>query len=320
MRLHKDDASIYTRVAIFGLPGSGKSTLVSKLAATHRLTWICLDNDKDVLLKLSDAELENVNFIDLPDSASFPVAAPTLLSLFKTGKGRVCNTHGMFTCALCTKNKAGFSEIDFSKHTSRDIVVIDTGSQLGRSILAHVTKDDPVDYKPERDDWGSLRKFTEFFASQFQGFRGNLIVIFHAIEMEVKSGDKVIGVKYIPDFGSRGMALTIGKNFSHVIYMEVKNKKHRAYSSTTANNDCLTKSRTDFAIESLPEPSLVPLFPIKESAPMEESSSSSTTPTEVPSNQSTQASTQISNSPAQNAVSGLNDLKARLAAQTAKKG
>lgn len=316
MKLSKEDTSLYTRVAVFGLPGSGKSTLVAALAHTHRLTWIGIDNDKDVLLKLPEAALENINYIDIPDSASFPVAAPTLLSLFKTGKGRVCNTHGMFNCALCTKSKAAFSDIDFTKHTSRDIVVIDSGSQLGRSILAHVTKDDPVDYKPERDDWGSLRKFTEFFASQFQGFRGNLIVIFHAIEMEIKSGDKVIGVKYIPDFGSRGMALTIGRNFSHVVYMEVKNKKHRAYSSTTASNDCLTKSRTEFAIESLPEPSLVSLFQIKESTAVEETSSTSTTSTEVSSTQSTTESTKITNSPAQNAASGLSDLKARLAAQS----
>lgn len=309
MKLSEKRSTPYTRVSIFGLPGSGKSTLVSKLARTHKLWWFSLDNDSDVLEKLSPEEKENVEFIDIPDSASFPVASQTLLQLFKAGKGKICYAHGMFGCALCTKSSSPFTAIDFTQFTSRDICVIDTGSQLGRSILAHVTKDDPVDAKPERDDWGALRKYTEFFASQFQGFRGNLIVIFHAIEhVTTNSKGEVISSKLIPDFGSKGMAMTVGKNFSHVIYMEVKNKKHRAYSSSTYSNECLTKSRTDFKIEDLPEPDLSPLFPVYENGdtPIQ----STPLPVSAPS---------VSNSPAQNAATDLKALAERMRTQGAKK-
>lgn len=304
MKLSETKSSTYTRALLFGLPGSGKSTLAAALSRTHKLWWFSLDNDSDVLKKLPPEQQENIEFIDIPDTASFPVASQTLLQLFKAGKGKVCYGHGLFNCTLCTKSGGNFTSIDFSQFTSRDIAVVDTGSQLGRSILAHVTKDESVDYKPERDDWGALRKYTEFFASQFQGFRGNLIVICHAIEHAVMQGDKVISSKLIPDFGSKGMALTFGKSFSHVIFMEVKNKKHRAYSSSTFSNDCLTKSRTDFKIEELPEPDLAPLFPVFEN-PVGQLEGY------VPGTLTT-SSTSTANSPAQNAVVGLSSLQQRL--------
>jgi hypothetical protein len=298
MKLSESRAQTYTRALIFGLPGSGKSTLAAALSRTHKLYWFSLDNDADVLKKLPPEQQERIEFFDIPDSASFPVASQTLLQVFKAQKGKVCHVHGLFNCSLCNKSGAAFTVFDFTALSSSDIVVIDTGSQLGRSILAHVTKDESVDYKPERDDWGALRKYTEYFASQFQAFRGNLIIICHAIEhVTTNSKGEVISSKLIPDFGSKGMALTFGKSFSHVIFTEVKNKKHRAYSSSTASNDCLTKSRTDFKIEDLPEPDLSPIFPLTASTPQGES----TQPTPTP-----------ASSPAQNAVTGLTKLQQQM--------
>lgn len=302
MKLSEVKSATYTRALIFGLPGSGKSTLAGALSTDHKLWWFSLDNDSDVLKKLPPEQQDNIEFIDLPDTASFPVASQTLLQIFKSGKGKICAAHGMFNCAICNKSAGAFTAIDFTQFTSRDICVIDTGSQLGRSILAHVTKDESVEYKPERDDWGALRKYTEFFASQFQGFRGNLIVICHAIEhVTTNSKGEVISSKLIPDFGSKGMAMTFGKVFSHVIYTEVKNKKHRAYSSSTHSNDSLTKSRTDFRIEELPEPSLAAIFPLFGETPQ--------VIPEVPGKIS------AANSPAQNAAVSLTELKAKIAAQ-----
>jgi len=302
MKLSEVKSATYTRALIFGLPGSGKSTLAGSLARDHKLWWFSLDNDSDVLKKLPAEMQENIEFIDLPDTASFPVASQTLLQTFKNGKGKICAAHGMFNCAICNKSGGAFTAIDFSQFTSRDVCVIDTGSQLGRSILAHVTKDESVEYKPERDDWGALRKYTEFFASQFQGFRGNLIVICHAIEhVTTNSKGEVISSKLIPDFGSKGMAMTFGKVFSHVIYTEVKNKKHRAYSSSTHSNDSLTKSRTDFRIEDLPEPDLSPIFPLFGEQP--------TPPAAIT------GAISAANTPAQNAATTLQALKDKMAAQ-----
>lgn len=246
-----------TRVAITGLPGSGKSTLAAQLAADgFHLIWISLDNDIDVLKKLPPEAQENVDVYNIPDSAAFPVGSQTCLQLFKEQKGGICLSHGVWNCPGCRKTGNRIDPIDLTSCRSGDIVVLDTGTQLGNSILAHVTKGQPVDYKPERDDWGGLRKFTEFFASQFQAAKFNLIVIFHVIEAK-QIDDRT---KLVPNFGSQGMSAMVAKAFSHVVYCEVVNKKHRAFSASTATAGVLTKSRTDFCIENLPNPSLAPIF------------------------------------------------------------
>ena len=82
MKLSEVKSATYTRALIFGLPGSGKSTLAARLAKDHKLWWFSLDNDSDVLKKLPPEYQDNIEFIDLPDTASYPVASQTLLQAF----------------------------------------------------------------------------------------------------------------------------------------------------------------------------------------------------------------------------------------------
>ena len=245
------------RVLVVGLTGSGKSTLALELTKYYKLHWIDIENGYETILKLPKEQRDNINLIHIPDSASFPIAANSLMSLFKSYKGDICDKHGKFACALCKKEGLSFSSIDMNTmDNTKEIVVLDTATQLSSSILAYNTKDKPVDYKPERDDWGSLRKHTEFFASQFQGCPGNLIVICHATEAELEDGKR----KLVPQFGSAGMSANFGSKFSHIIYCEVVNRKHKYYSASTHSNNVLTRSRTDFRIEDMSEPSLRPIF------------------------------------------------------------
>lgn len=250
-------SSMPQRVAVVGLPGSGKTTLVAALASMYRLHWLDIENGAETLLKLSPAQQANIDLIRLPDSASYPIAADTLATLFRAGKANICHAHGKSGCAICTKaNPTAFDILDFSLLDSNDIVVIDSGTQWSNSILAHIMKAKPVDAKPERDDWGSLRKHTEFALSQMQAATFNLVVIFHAQEAAMEDGK----TKLVPTFGSAAMSTEVAKAFGHVVYCDVRNRKHVAFSSSTALPNVLTKSRTDFEIEKLAIPSLLPIF------------------------------------------------------------
>jgi len=256
MKLSTHPATSTTRVLVSGLPGSGKSTLVAQLAEHYNLIWIDLENGADTLVKLPEEWKQRVELISIPDSATYPVASATLTDLFKSGRADICVEHGKVKCALCTKSGAAFDKLDFSTLTNKDIVVIDTITQLSHSILAHVTRTQAIDYKPERDDWGSLRKITEFFCSQFQAAPVNLICIAHLVEARLEDGR----TKLVPSFGSAGMSAEVAKAFAHVVYCEVKNGKHLAGSSTVYSSGVLTKSRTGFEIEKLSKPSLLPIF------------------------------------------------------------
>ena len=251
------------RVAVVGLPGSGKTTLAMGLASMYKLHWIDIENGAETLLKLTPAQQNNIDLIKLPDSASYPIAADTLAQLFRAGKASICHTHGKVSCSLCSAKAKSvpdspdlFDHIDFSALDSNDIVVIDSGTQWSNSILAHIMKSKPVDAKPERDDWGSLRKHTEFALSQMQAASFNLVVIFHAQEAPMEDGK----TKLVPTFGSAAMSTEVAKAFGHVVYCDVRNRKHVAFSSSTALPNVLTKSRTDFEIEKLAVPSLLPIF------------------------------------------------------------
>lgn len=245
------------KTLIIGLPGTGKSTLAANLSLTHHLIWIDIENGVKTLTKLPQTAQDNIDLIMIPDSAAVPMAADTIVKLFKTGKANICNEHGKIDCALCKVNKpTEFSFIDFSTLTKNDIVVLDTVTQLGFSILSHVTRKIDLETKLDWEQWGTIRRLTEFIASQIQAFDFNFVCIAHLADSKLEDGK----VMLVPQFGSSVMSGTFAKVFDHVVYTEVVNGKHKAGSSTGYKNNILTKSRTDFRIEDLPVPSLLPIY------------------------------------------------------------
>ena len=245
------------KVLVIGFPGTGKTTLVAELANKYKLWWLDCEHGAITLTKLPQAAQDNIELISLPDSASYPIAADTLVQLFKTGTAKICWEHGKNNCAVCLKNSPNdFTSIDFSKFGSNDILVLDTVTQLGASILAHITRNLNIEVKLDWDTWGVLRRQTEFIASQIQALRINFVCIAHLADTKLEDGK----VKLVPQFGSSIMSGTFAKAFDDVIYCEIKNNKHMAGSATNYAANILTKSRTDFCIEDLPTPSLIPLF------------------------------------------------------------
>lgn len=245
------------RVLITGLTGSGKTTLAATLAAKYRLIWIDTENSLESLAKLPPEYKENIQIIKLPDSGAFPVAAQTIQTLFKSLKASICWEHGVINCAMCTKASAAMQHVDLTTlDNKRDIVVLDSLTQVGASFLAHIMKSRDVMETPERGDWGGLRRNTEYLGSSIQRLPFNFVAT--ALCTEVELEDKT--TKLVPTFGSKDMGANIGAKFSAIVFCKVENRKHKAYSSSTASNMFLSKSRTDYKIEGLQEPSLIPMF------------------------------------------------------------
>jgi AAA domain len=267
MKLTDYKSSATKRVLIHGISGSGKSTLAAEMSLHgYKLIWLNIENAADTLLKLPVAAQDNINLINIPDSSSYPIAAQTLLTLFKSGKAQICDSHGKTSCPICARDPESIvTLVDFSTLGSNDIVVLDTATQLSYSIMAFTMKDKSVEIKPERDDWGALRKYTEFFKSQFQGARFNLIVVCQSQEADLEDGVS----KLVPSFGSAGMSAAFGSAFDTVVFTEIKNGKHRAYSKSTASPKFLSRSRSDFAIEDAPigSLSLLPIFNTEAAVP-----------------------------------------------------
>jgi hypothetical protein len=86
----------------------------------------------------------------------------------------------------------------------------------------------------------------------------------------------------VPVAGTTSFSRNTAKYFDHVVFCEVKNRKHNFASSTCYSNNVMSGSRTDVLLEAKTVPTLLDIF---------------TTPADLPTN------------PAQNALSQLAAIK-----------
>ena len=256
MKLSLKESSKSHRVLLFGPPKSGKTQLAGELSSKFNLIWFDLENGVDTLLKLPDAQKERIEVISIPDTRSFPVAIETCLKVIRGSKGYVCEAHGKWMCAVC-KDKAPVVELELNTLPLDTIVVFDSLTQLTNSAIAHITKNQPEDYKLAYDDWGNLGKLMDVFLSHVQQAPFNIVCISHETEVQMEDDS----LKLVPTAGTRNFSRNTAKYFDEVVYCEVKNKKHIAASSTTYANKILTGSRTGAVLETQPgNASLIPIF------------------------------------------------------------
>lgn len=263
MKLTDKAPSSTHRVLVFGPPKSGKTQLVASLAEKYNLLWFDLENGYGTLLKLPQEQQARVELISIPDSKTFPIAIETMLKVIAGNPVTICDEHGKVACPLCTKDSKPATEVNLKGLSGDTVVVVDSLSQLSNSAIAFITKGQPDDYKMDFSDWGNLRAVVEKFLSQVQQARYNIVCISHEEEVEMEDGRK----KIVPVCGSSKSSRNTAKYFDHVLYCELKNKKHIVASSTTYANNVLTGSRTDVVMESLANPTLMAIFSQQNTTP-----------------------------------------------------
>lgn len=255
MKLSEKKAAATHTVLLFGPPKSGKTELAGKLAEHFNLIWFDLENGWTTLSKLPATWQDKIEVVTVPDTRTYPIAIETMMKVLKGAPVNICEAHGKVDCAVCKKNNAPSVRIALNELGPDTIVVVDSLTQLTNSCIAFITKDKDVEYKLERDDWGNLGKFLDFCLSHIQQAPYNVVCITHESEVEMEDGKK----KLVPTAGTTNFSRNTAKYFGHCVYVEVKNKKHIASSSTTYQTNLLTGSRTGVALESA-EANLLRIF------------------------------------------------------------
>ncbi len=256
MKLTEKKLSKTHRVLIYGEPKSGKTELAARLAASFNLHFFDLENGFETLLKLPQDQQERVELISIPDTKVFPIAIETMLKVITGVAVEICEEHGKVGCALCKKDNKPTTRICLNELTENDIVVVDSLTQLSNSAMNHLTKNESDTYKPEWTDYRNQGQLLDKFLSQVQQARFNIVCITHVVETELEDGKK----KLVPVCGTTAFSRNTAKYFDHVVYCEVKNKKHNFASSTTYANNVLTGSRTDISLETKDAPTLLDIF------------------------------------------------------------
>lgn len=255
----KANLPVTQRICIYGPPKSGKTQLVSQLAEHFRLKWIDLENGMTPLLKLPSDWQDRIDLAKIPDTFELPIGIETMLKVVTGAKGTICAKHGKWNCAICAKDVSQaqlMTTFEMSKLGPRDILVVDSLTQVATSALNWIMRGKSDGAKPERDEWGQLKFIMEKFLSMIQQARYNVVCITHEDEVEMVNGKD----KLVPVSGSRATSRNTAKYFDHVVYCNVNNMKHVFGSATTYAASVMAGSRLDVSIEKLEKPSLLPFF------------------------------------------------------------
>lgn len=266
--------SIAHSVIVYGPPKSGKTDLVVR-GLTEHYNVLYIDNEGGVttLLKLPEEKKEKVSLVRIFDTKENPVAIDTMLKLASGNKYKVCLEHGKVNCPAClSKDKNSkeelFQEWELNSLPTEDwVVVFDSFTQLTSSAQAHVTR--KLDMEKDKmtfDHWRAQAVLLEKFLDYLQNAKYNCVLITHEMGIEQEDGTE----KIMPSGGSKNFARNVSKYFDHIAYVTVRNKKHNAYSATTAQNRVLTGSRTDVVIDMSKPESFCSFFGKKVSSSTEE--------------------------------------------------
>jgi hypothetical protein len=267
--MNLDDYNQHSRakVLVYGPPKAGKTALVGKLAEHFNLHWLDLENGIKTLLNpamLKPEFRKNVNVVNIPDHKMYPVAVDTVRDVLKGGEKKICQAHGKVNCPLCAKNtEARWSTINLNNFTDKDILVIDSLSQLSnsamnKSVLKEISKPGGEEYKATFHDYATQGALLDQVLSMIQVLDLNICVISHEVESEMTDGKD----KIVPMAGTRNFSKLSAKYFDAAVYCTLVNKQHRAFSSTSYAPNVLTGSRLPVSLDDNKgeDLSLLPLF------------------------------------------------------------
>ena len=231
-------------VLLYGPPKTGKTRMVGKLAELGYTLWFFdVEQGSLTLRQVSPEAQGRIHLFSIKDAAENSYAAKTLsrvINFRSVGPQLICQEHGLLNCPACKKDGKPFDTFQLEALGPKDIVVIDSLTQLSDSYLNWSLGND-LNKKPEFDHWRDLQVKLDSLIDAMKTAPCHFIVITHEQTIETDSGKE----KLSPVGGSRNYANSLPRQFAHVIHCEIHNKAHAAFSKTTHHPGIITGSRLD---------------------------------------------------------------------------
>jgi hypothetical protein len=239
-------------ILIYGPPKTGKTRLAgtaAKIKEVARVFWFDGENGAETLLHmgLTPEEMDKVTLFKIRDTKDEPIFIETILKAF-TSKTPVdiCDMHGKVNCAECAKNGAPRTKFFMKDCTHNDLIILDSGSQLGDSAMAALCLGKDSMFKPGWDEYGIQGKWLgDILTVVQQATYTNFAFLTHEICLEDDEGKD----KFYPLMGTKAFSMKCAKYFGTVAYVHKKLNKHTAGSSSTYLGDRVTGSRVNARIE-----------------------------------------------------------------------
>lgn len=275
------------RFCIFGRAKVGKTVLAAQIARIGRLWWFDLEDGIKSAMNPSLLPQEfwkNINLFPIQSHQKSPLGIETLLKIVDGKAHEICWEHGKIGCQLCQKASKPFNRICLNEFTTDDWLVIDSTTQLSTDASFATNPvirgaNEAAEFVLDKDTGGKDFKYPMAVAfvldrvfGTLQNSRINTIVISHEVMTErtkdtgrvVKAGENQPGDNVemlFPAAGSRNFSRNFGRYFDMLIYCDVVNRTHRAYSSTVYSGNVQTGSRLPVNIEEVLGPDKKPLAP-----------------------------------------------------------
>lgn len=243
------------RIIVYGPPKTGKTELVGALASKgFKLWWFDVERGIKTLLRPDSKArpgLANIQLFNIPDTQLLPQARNTIDKVVRGGAQRICRNHGAVECYLCKAKKVedGWNSINVNEFGPKDIMVIDSISQLVSSTMMDICREQISkgndDYKPDWDDWRKQGFLLDRIFTSIQAGSFNCIGISHEEEQKLEDGKK----RLVPVGGTGNYSKTFAKYWDDIVYTDVVNGEFRAYSAADPFVNAIVGSRAGKKLE-----------------------------------------------------------------------
>lgn len=237
--IHDGTKTYPKHILLWGPPRSGKTHLAATAVTSphiERVYWFDLEKGLETLLYaqrsdgsplLSPESLSKIIPISIPDSSENPYAAETILKTFRPGMSQP-----KIDQATGRVSPSGSMSFNLKNCGPKDLVVVDSLSQLGDSILSLSLNSNT--YKDLRKYYGDFTLDMMPILTAIQSTNTNILCTTHTIDqtkmvidpMTRQSMEKLLGT--YPLCGSRNFSKgKVGKYFNYLLYTYTQGTQYR---------------------------------------------------------------------------------------------